>query len=81
MDHMRLRFLVLLCLIFNLAVSTAAKAAEAIHWYDWGAEAFNAAARQNKLILVNVGMERSARIGRKDCAQGDTGRRAQIRLQ
>ncbi|HIG39844.1 MAG: DUF255 domain-containing protein [bacterium] len=61
---MQLRFLVLVLLFFNLAGS--ARAAEEIHWYDWGLEAFDAAAKQNKLILVNVGMEGCAACGRME---------------
>ena len=63
---MQLRILVLVLLFFNLAGYGSAKAAEEIHWYDWGAEAFDAAARQNKLILVNVGMEGCAACGRME---------------
>jgi len=48
-----------------LFVSGAA-AAESINWHHWELDAFEAARAQNKIILVNVGMEGCAACGRME---------------
>lgn len=45
---------------------SAAGAAESINWHHWELDAFEAAKAQNKIILVNVGMEGCAACGRME---------------
>ncbi len=49
-----------------LFVSGGAAAAESINWHHWELGAFEAAKAQNKIILVNVGMEGCAACGRME---------------
>ena len=49
-----------------LLLVSGTSAAETIDWYHWEIDAFEAAKAQNKIILVNVGMEGCAACARMD---------------
>jgi len=50
----------------GLLLLSATSAAETIDWHDWELEAFEAARTQNKIIIVDVGMEGCAACARMD---------------
>lgn len=51
---------------FALLFVSGTAAAESINWHHWELGAFEAAKAQNKIILVNVGMEGCAACGRME---------------
>ena len=50
----------------GLLLLSATSAAETIDWHDWELEAFEAAKTQDKIIIVDVGMEGCAACARMD---------------
>ncbi len=61
-----MRLLTLIILFISFPVNAAPGTSEGIKWYDWGAKAFETAKKDNKLILVNVGMEGCAACERME---------------
>ncbi len=51
---------------FALLLVSGTHAAEHINWHHWDLDAFETAKAQNKIILVNVGMEGCAACGRME---------------
>ena len=60
------RVLLIIFLLPGLAAAASKMHQSGIDWQDWSAEAFEQAERENKIILLNVGMEGCAACYRMD---------------